>query len=379
MNRRKFIKLLSSALGGAMFNQTNLVQAQKQKILVIGAGIAGLTAAQTLMQKGCEVLVLEARDRIGGRIWTSARWKDAPLDLGATWIHGIDGNPLTELARSLNASMIQTSYESSQLYNTSGETLTEKQERRLDNFYTQIEELIAEAQDQDDDQSIQTAVEAAMNWSQLSDEDRRLIRFILNSTIEQEYAGSISQLSTYWYDDAKAFKGQDAFFTQGYQVITQHLAQGVAIELEQIVQSIDCSESLVTVTTNARIYTADRVVITLPLGVLKAGHVAFNPELPIAKREAINALGMGVLNKCYLRFSEAFWPTDVDWLEYIPNDAERWTEWVSFMKAANLPILLGFNAAENGREIETWSVVLKPLKMIKKSLCELLRLACQSG
>lgn len=283
------------------------------------------------------------------------RWRDAPLDLGATWIHGIDGNPLTELANRIDAPMLQTSYESSQLYNTSGAVLTEEQQRQLDKLYSQIEDIIEDAQEQDDDQPIQAAIEAALNWSQLSEEDRRLIGLILNSSLEQEYAGSTMQLSSHWFDDAKAFGGEDAFFTQGYQVIVQHLAQGVPIELEQIVQSIDWSASILKVTTDKASYSADRVIITLPLGVLKAGQVAFSPELPLAKRKAIDALGMGVLNKCYLRFAEAFWPTDVDWLEYIPAQTGLWTEWVSFMKSANLPILLGFNAADRGREIESWN------------------------
>jgi len=97
------------------------------------------------------------------------------------------------------------------------------------------------------------------------------------------------------------------------------------------------------------------VLVTLPLGVLQAGSVRFTPVLPSAKQEAINKLGMGVLNKCYLRFAEAFWPEDVDWLEYIPTKRGEWTEWVSFTQAAKWPILLGFNAADHGREIEALS------------------------
>ena len=74
-----------------------------------------------------------------------------------------------------------------------------------------------------------------------------------------------------------------------------------------------------------------------------------------AKRNAINKLGMGVLNKCYLRFNQAFWPDDIDWLEYVSAKHGEWTEWVSFQRALKKPILLGFNAADRGREIETWS------------------------
>ena len=63
---------------------------------------------------------------------------------------------------------------------------------------------------------------------------------------------------------------------------------------------------------------------------------------------------MGVLNKCYLLFEEPFWPQDVDWLEYV-SDTSGWTEWVSFWCVAKKPVLLGFNAADRGREIERLS------------------------
>ncbi len=62
-----------------------------------------------------------------------------------------------------------------------------------------------------------------------------------------------------------------------------------------------------------------------------------------------------MLNKCYIRFAKTFWPQDMDWLEYVPEQHGEWTEWVSFQHAAQWPVLLGFNAAEYGREMEAWS------------------------
>jgi monoamine oxidase len=102
-------------------------------------------------------------------------------------------------------------------------------------------------------------------------------------------------------------------------------------------------------------FVADRVVVTLPLGVLQSNSVRFTPELPSEKRHALATLGMGVLNKCYLRFNEAFWPHDVDWLGHVSAHHGVWTEWVSFQRVAQMPILLGFNAADRGMEIEAWS------------------------
>lgn len=100
---------------------------------------------------------------------------------------------------------------------------------------------------------------------------------------------------------------------------------------------------------------AAAVIVTLPLGVLKAGDVAFNPPLPAPQQQAIAALGMGVLNKCCLRFDRPFWPRSVDWLEHIPAERGRWTEWVSFERAAQRPVLMGFHAGTVARDMEAWT------------------------
>ena len=190
-------------------------------------------------------------------------------------------------------------------------------------------------------------MEAALNWATIPPEDKRLVDFILNSCIEHEYAGSTNDLSAYWFDAADPIKGKDALFVNGYQEIITHLAKGLTVELGQTVRDVQWGSENVSVVTDMGQYGADRIIITLPLGVLKDGMVRFSPELPGKKRQAVAALGLGVLKKCYLRFSQAFWPSKFDWLEYIPA---RWGEWVSFMPAARLPVLLGFNAADQGRQ-----------------------------
>lgn len=359
MYRRDFLKAAGLALSGAALAACGVpsptaqpIRSTRRRVLVIGAGIAGLGAAQTLVQAGTEVTVLEARDRIGGRIWTSRQWPDAPMDLGASWIHGTEGNPITDLAEAAGAQTAATDYDSTLAFGTDGAPLSDAQTEQLDGWRTRIERALRRAQDQDPDRSIQQVVEQALHWSTLPAADQQMISFILNSSIEQEYSGSSGETSVQWYDSDEGFDGDDVLFPGGYKAIMDWLARGVSIELQQPVQRIDYRGKQVSVVTDKATYTADRVIVTLPLGVLKANTVAFEPALPRSHQAAIAALGMGLLNKCFLRFPRAFWPTEYDWLEYLPAEPGRWVEWVSFARPTGLPILLGFNAADAARSLE---------------------------
>lgn len=326
-----------------------------RRILVIGAGISGLAAAQALQAAVHEVVVIEARDRVGGRIWTSTRWPEIPLDLGASWIHGVKGNPLTKLADDLQARRLMMSYDSALLYDTSGKLFDDAAQKRLEILRRQLYKQLKKSQDGDEDSSVREVADALVEQLGAGPETRRLLDFVLSGEIEHEYSGSAEQLSAYWYDSAKAFSGDDALFAEGFHVVIKRLAENLRIETGQVVKEIHWKESPVRVVTDKQEFIADQVVVTLPLGVLKTNSVSFFPDLPKSKLDAIAALGMGVLNKCYLRFPRVFWSPDVDWLEYVSENHGEWTEWVSLARAARQPVLLGFHAGSRGREIEAMS------------------------
>ena len=360
MSKREFLRLLGLVLlgGSARASGDAIKQAGsmgKERTLVIGAGLAGLAAARELKHHGHEVVVLEARDRLGGRIWTSNKWPEIPLDLGATWIHGVKGNPITGLADELKAIRLATSYDRSMTYNSSGRLLTKSEEAQKQSIRKRVLSRLHEAKDLDEDTSVRQAVASLEHELRSSPQATRFLNFYLSGNIEQEYSGSARHLSAHWYDSAKELNGGDALFAHGFRVITDFLARGIDIKLSQVVKEIHWGEAYVRVATHNSEFVADNVVITLPLGVLQSNAVHFTPTLPNQKINAITKLGMGVLNKCYLRFPRAFWPHDVDWLEYVSPQHGEWTQWVSFQRAAQVPILLGFNAADRGREIESFS------------------------
>src|SRR5258708_32191198 len=101
------------------------ISEHKPHVVVVGAGIAGLAAARTLIDSGLAVTIVEGRERIGGRIWTDRSWHDLPIDLGASWIHGVEGNAIATLASQFQIDVRPTSYESAPLtYEADGNLLS---------------------------------------------------------------------------------------------------------------------------------------------------------------------------------------------------------------------------------------------------------------
>lgn len=351
-NRRQWLHTaLAAALPIHAISQTP----QPLPVVIVGAGLAGLAAAHTLHAQGVPVRVLEARARPGGRVHTSRAWPDMPTDLGASWIHGTQGNPLTALARQAGAATLATHYDRSQMLPRQGQALPAATLARADHWRERLQQALQRAQRADTDRSVADVARQAAGPLWDDPTERRLIHFALSADVEQEYAAAAEQLSAHWFDDAKGFDGDDVLFAQGFEQLLQPLLQGLDLRLNEAVQSIDWNTPRPMVHTSRGSHEAAAVIITLPLGVLKAGDVAFNPPLPAPQQQAIAALGMGVLNKCCLRFDRPFWPRSVDWLEHIPAERGRWTEWVSFERAAQRPVLMGFHAGTVARDMESWT------------------------
>lgn len=327
-------------------------------VIVIGAGISGLAAAQRLRAEGLNVLVLEARDRIGGRVHTSTAWRGPGLDLGASWIHGAGAdNPIAQLAQRMGARMASTNSENAEAYDGDGGELSDANALRLESLQRKVSAVIAERERGGRDCSLRALVHDELDYSELGPLEQRMIDFVLNSTYEHEYGGSADHLSSQWFDSGESYEGGELLWLDGYQLLANHLASGLDIKLRHEVTAVSYQEpGGVTVQTQQGAFSAHHVVVTLPLGVLKSGRVTFSPALPAHKLAAIDSLGVGVLNKCCLLFPQSFWNPRLDWLNHLPKQgrAGQWAEWVSFARPTGRPVLMGFNAADFGRKIESW-------------------------
>lgn len=321
-------------------------------VLVLGAGMAGLGAARVLHDAGASVTVIEARHRIGGRTHTSRLWPDLPVDMGASWIHGTTGNPVTELAVSQGLKITPTTYARSITFDRHGHEIEfVKAARRALKL---VEAARGRVDDADADISLQAAIEAAPEWRRLSPQDRAVARLAINTRIEHEYSGDWSRLSAWHFDQGRDFPGDEAVVTPGFGPILSHLAAGLDLRLAEPVCALAPTPKGIEVTTAKGTHHADAAILTLPLGVLQSGAISFAETLEKKRQRAIDGLEMGLLNKCVLRFDRVFWPDGADWIDFLGPVENLWADWTSYLPATGQPLLAGFNAARVADEVEGW-------------------------
>ena len=323
--------------------------ATDERIVIVGAGAAALAAADELQIRGFHnVVLLEARDRVGGRIWTSSIGDGIPVELGATWIHGVRGNPVSDIVESNGIATAETDYDNAVLYDRDGRP-AEPVDPALWGAYMALAYETPEA-------SLADVFERFAAAHSLSGDDRRLWLHSLASMFSHEFGADISDLSIMSYDGPSTLRGGDVVFPGGYSQITDALAAGRDIRLNHAVAGIDHSGPTVVVTTESgATFEADRVVVTVPLGVLKADAISFTPELPLALRDAIAALDMGILNRTVLLFDDAFWDSDTEWIGYAGEQPGQWSETLNLYPYLQQPVLAMFNPGSFGAETEQHS------------------------
>jgi monoamine oxidase len=360
-------------------------------IIILGAGAAGLAAATELSRAGLKVLILEARDRIGGRMFTKQDPRcHAPVELGAEFIHGRPPE-IWDLLRQHHAVVKEVE----------GDYWC-YQERKLRpcHFFSQVEAILEKMNDQGPDLSFAEFLARCCPERKSNPKQQEAIRWALGY-VKGFHAADPKLISVHSLVKGQRAEqqidGDRAFrIANGYAWLVEIFRQdaeraGVAIELRNVAQSIHWGKGQAEVVTRtssgtAR-FTAPRLLVTLPLGVLQAapgegGAVRFNPELPRSKQAAIGKLVMGKVNRVVLRFRERLWdgmrPVDgshaktLSDLSFLFSQEHCFPTWWTTMPD-KLPIITGWAPSDCADELSGQGqaeVVDKALSVLAQILGE---------
>ncbi|XP_066853190.1 spermine oxidase isoform X2 [Anser cygnoides] len=296
---------------------SGLRRKRQPRIVVIGAGLAGLSAAKALLESGfTDVTVLEATDRIGGRV-QSVKLGHATFELGATWIHGSHGNPVYHLAEDNGLLEETTDGERSvgriSLYSKNGVAyhLTNNGQRipkdvveEFSDLYNEVESCESSSHSMDE-----VSLSEFGEWTEIPGAHHiipcgfiKIVEILARSIPE-----SVIQLRK--------------------PVKCIHWNQSVSKEIERVADhnsdlpEEDKGSDVFVECEDCEFIPADHVIVTVSLGVLKKRHESlFHPRLPEEKVMAIEKLGINTTDKIFLEFEEPFWSSECNSIQFVWED-----------------------------------------------------------
>ena len=343
-------------------------------VIIIGAGLSGAAAASQLNRWGYNVVVLEGRDRPGGRVFTARLDSrnhpehSAVADVGGAVVSGIEGNPLAVLCHQLDVKMQTISGKAPLTVEGLAKGKTVKDiDMKVDYLHNRLQdEMVAHSkklgpvsgiisvgsafdalwrdgedwekryneykskrakdnEESSDQESSEGEEEAKGEEITKPSERLKIARQLQHwKCAHDEFAAAATLRSistTGWnIDDKFEFLGDHVFLPGGNIRLVQGLLEDVPVLYRAEVKKIEHSLDGVLVTTGDRTFKADACIVTVPLGVLKKGCISFYPSLPTEKQLSIRKLGFGVLNKLCLLFPRAFWNDKDDQFVFAVDD-----------------------------------------------------------
>lgn len=284
-----------------------------ERVVVVGAGIAGLTVANALTSAGVDCVVVEARDRIGGRLHT-VDVGGYVADLGGAWIHHPDeGNVVAEWVELAGVPWIVdptgTRFTGADL--GEGRRLAAAELEHVGyGVFDPVEETFAAAlAGGATDRSAAAVVDEYLAGSGLPEAECARMRQLMAAAVEQDGAGAFEEISARWALTEGMFVGDvvDNVPVGGYRSVLAPLAEGSNVRLDRPVRRISQTAADVRVDGDGWSESGSHAVVTVPLGVLKAGGIEFSPPLPAERQAAVDRTGFGTMEKVFLAFDEPFW------------------------------------------------------------------------
>jgi monoamine oxidase len=393
------------------------IMKNQKAVIVVGAGPSGLAAARHLHHQGFCITVLEARDRIGGRVYTDRTSLSVPVDLGASIITGVEADVATErqpdpssLVCSQLGLELTVLNSDCPLYDlVTGEKVPPDLDEAMESEYNTLLDEMALLVTHHGEMSAQLSLEHGLEYGLrkhrssgfapsfiecdgldeigkskdgtdvLTPIERRVMNWHF-AHLEYGCATMLKEVSLpHWnQDDAYGgFGGAHCMIKGGFSTVVENLAKGLDIRLSQVVSEVHyedvCNGKKVKVCTlDGSEFEGDAVLVTVPLGCLKAGSIKFSPDLPDWKKMSIKRLGFGVLNKVILEFPSVFWDETVDYFGATSEETDlrgRCFMFWNVKKTCDAPVLIALvagKAAVDGQSISPADHVAHAMMVLRR-------------
>ena len=308
ISRRHFLATGTAALLAPVATRADLPT--NPDVVVIGAGAAGLAATRTLMDRGLSVALVEAGSRIGGRAYTETETFGVPFDRGAHWLHNGPRNPYNAYAQD-NGFDVYPAPDNWRIF-IGDQEASESEAAGLWQTWSVFYDDIGEAADKGLDVSAASVTPSTGTWA-------NTVAMAIGPWSMGKDLDDFSIVD--WWTGAE---GADWYCTEGFGTLVAHYGAGIPVSLETQATRIRWSGPGVEVETNRGTISAKAVIVTVSTGVLAAGHIAFDPALPVEKEESFAGISMGLYNHIALQFSEDIFGMGPDgYLLYQIDDSMR--------------------------------------------------------
>jgi monoamine oxidase len=339
LNRRQVLQGIGAgALIGAFGVPVRAAAPATPDVLVIGAGGAGLTAAKRLAAQGVSVIVLEARNRIGGRAFTENSLGVA-WDRGASWLHASNVNPFVKYAQQSGFEVFPDRF--ARVVYDGARRLSEAETAG----YRAVQERMVRELGKAGGRGLDIAAEAAFTqetradpWYPMAEADE--------TGWEGVEPANFSALDSHQF----AEDGDDYMVPRGYGTLLAHYAKGVDVRLGTPVTRIRWDGKAVAAETDAGAVTARVAVVALPSAIVAEGSVVFSPHLPVEVLQAHHDLPLGILQKVALRFRKNVFPSEAAEFLRLKRGDGRGLNYMTHHFDSN--VCIGFAPGRLARELE---------------------------
>jgi monoamine oxidase len=307
------------------------------RVAVIGAGLAGLAAARRLQAEHRQVVVIESKSVAGGRI-VSDRSTGAALPLGGAWLHGDQGHPLRDLV-----STVPEPWDRPAFFVAGIGRIGTDDTAAVTAAYEMLHRAFADAEP---GVTVATVVERTLADAALPPLVRDTVTAWITAECEGLYGAPLDEMPANGGYEPFELPGGDHLVTSDLGALAEHLAAGLDVRFERRVGHLRADGPRWCVDDDLVV---DAVIVTVPIGALAAGRIAFSPTLPDDVRRAVASIGSGPIAKVFATFDTVWWPDD---RPFRLAGSERIGTFVDMSATAGRPTLVGFAVGEHARAVE---------------------------